>query len=228
MSSGPLEHHLPIPLFPLCRQYVYTIRDDRRGLFAALVYFLRFLRFLRSTLSLKTSDWWGRWLDQVKDAPAQSKSSNKFPSLCSTQPHIRGSSTNPSLLLWRGQPVCRGPVSDQQSLRTECTYSRTTRSCARSVRSATRRQLSVPQLALRAYPDDRLEDRGGTRPRFVERGSPTKLSSPSQSLYMDMAMVIMQKKGGPERRRDEREHGEHKRDKALRCSRLVRPLGDRR
>jgi hypothetical protein len=33
----------------------------------------------------------------------------------------------------------------------------------------------VPQLALRAYPDDRLEDRGGTRPRFVERGYPTKV-----------------------------------------------------
>ena len=30
--------------------------------------------------------------------------------------------------------------------------------------------------------------------------------------------------GGPERRRDGREHGEHKRDKARRCSRLVRPL----
>ena len=34
--------------------------------------------------------------------------------------------------------------------------------------------------------------------------------------------------GAPERRRDEREHGEHKRDKARRCSRLVRPLGDRK
>jgi len=65
-------------------------------------------------------------------------------------------------------------------------------------------------------------------PGLLNVATPTKLSSPSQSLYMDMAMVIMQKKGGPERRRDEREHGEHKRDKALRCSRLVRPLGDRR
>src|SRR5919112_6628816 len=34
--------------------------------------------------------------------------------------------------------------------------------------------------------------------------------------------------GDPERRRDGREHGEHKRDKARRCSRLVRHLGDRR
>jgi hypothetical protein len=31
--------------------------------------------------------------------------------------------------------------------------------------------------------------------------------------------------GGPERRRDGREHGEHKRDKARRCSRSARPLG---
>src|SRR5918994_690568 len=77
MSSGPLEHHLPIPLFPLCRQYVYTICDDRRGLFAALIYFLRFLRVLRNGLGVKTSDWWGRWLHQVKVAPAYSKSSSK-------------------------------------------------------------------------------------------------------------------------------------------------------
>jgi hypothetical protein len=52
-------------------------------------YFLRFLRFLRNDLSVNTSDW-GRWLDQAKDAPAQSKSSNRLPSLCSTQPHING------------------------------------------------------------------------------------------------------------------------------------------
>jgi hypothetical protein len=31
--------------------------------------------------------------------------------------------------------------------------------------------------------------------------------------------------GGPERRRDGREHGEHKADKARRCSRSARPLG---
>ena len=34
--------------------------------------------------------------------------------------------------------------------------------------------------------------------------------------------------GGPERRRDRREHGKHKADKARRCRRLVRPLGDRK
>jgi hypothetical protein len=41
-------------------------------------------------------------------------------------------------------------------------------------------------------------------------------------------MVMMSKKGGPERWCDGREHGEYKRDKARRCSRLVRPLGDRK
>jgi hypothetical protein len=48
--------------------------------------FLCFLRFLRNDLSVKTSDG-SRWLDQVKDAHAQSKSSSRLPSLCSTQRH---------------------------------------------------------------------------------------------------------------------------------------------
>ena len=34
-------------------------------------------------------------------------------------------------------------------------------------------QCDVPQLALRAYPANALQDRGGTLPRFVERGYPT-------------------------------------------------------
>ena len=45
----------------------------------ALIYILRFLRFLRNDLSVKTSDE-SRWLDQPKDAHAQSKSSSKLPS----------------------------------------------------------------------------------------------------------------------------------------------------
>jgi hypothetical protein len=46
--------------------------------------------------------------------------------------------------------------------------------------------------------DGRLEDRGGTRPRFVERGyPPQKLSSPSPPLYMDMGMVMIREKGVP-------------------------------
>jgi hypothetical protein len=69
------------------RQYVYTVRDGQRGSCDALIYFLRILRLLRNGLGVKTSDWWGRWLHQVNDAHAQSKSSNRLPSLCSTQPH---------------------------------------------------------------------------------------------------------------------------------------------
>jgi hypothetical protein len=46
--------------------------------------------------------------------------------------------------------------------------------------------------------DDRLEDRGGTHPRICGTWlPPQKLSSPSQSLYMDMGMVMMQKKRVP-------------------------------
>ena len=49
----------------------------------ALIYFVRLLRFLRNGLGVKTSDWWGRWLDQVNAAHAQSKSSTKLLSRCS-------------------------------------------------------------------------------------------------------------------------------------------------
>src|SRR5215211_6031664 len=115
MPSVPLEHHLPIPLFPLCRQNTSAIRHPLRGPCGALLHFLRFIRFLRNDLSVKTSDG-SRWLDQVKDGHAQSKSSSKLPSLCSTQPHIRGPPTNPSLLLWRGQPVCRGSCKSSPEL----------------------------------------------------------------------------------------------------------------
>jgi hypothetical protein len=41
-------------------------------LFDALIHFLRFLRFLRNGLGVKTSDG-NSWLDRVKDAHAQSK-----------------------------------------------------------------------------------------------------------------------------------------------------------
>ena len=142
MPRGPSEHHLPIPLF---RQNTSGIRDRLRGPCGVLIYFLRFLRFLRNSLGVKTSDWGGRWLDQAKDAPAGSESRSELPSLCCTQLHISGPPTNPSLLLWRGQPVSGGPVSHHQSLRAECARTAASCSCARSVRSATRRQLSFPQ-----------------------------------------------------------------------------------
>ena len=131
----------------------------------------------------------------------------------------------PPYFYGEGNLYAGSPVSDHQSLRTECTYSRTTRSCARSVRSATRRQLSVPQLALRAYPDDRLEDRGGVRPRFVERGHPHKSIITIPITLYGYGNGDNAEEGGPERRRDEREHRERKCDKVRRCSRPARPLG---
>jgi hypothetical protein len=45
-------HHILYSPFPLCRQYVYTIRDDQTDLLDALIHFLRFLYFLRN-LSLE-------------------------------------------------------------------------------------------------------------------------------------------------------------------------------
>ncbi len=132
MPRAPPEHHLPIPssrsarrISSTLRQYVYTIRDNRRGLFNALIYLLRFLRFLRNDLGVKTSDWWGRWLDQVKDAPARSKSSNRLPSLCSTQRH-NGALRQTLTTMGRETYVPGNPVSHRESLRTECMYSRLT------------------------------------------------------------------------------------------------------
>jgi hypothetical protein len=46
--------------------------------------------------------------------------------------------------------------------------------------------------------DDRLEDRGGALPQVFRTWlPPQKQSSPSQSLCMDMGMVMMPKKGVP-------------------------------
>jgi hypothetical protein len=49
-------------------------------------------------------------------------------------------------------------------------------------------------------------------PDLLNVATPQNLSSPSQSLYMDMGMVMMPKKG-VRGMCNEREHGEHKRDK---------------
>jgi hypothetical protein len=94
MPSAPLEHHISLSpssrsarrTSPTLRQYVYTIREGQRGPCDALICLLRLLRFLRNDLSVTTSDG-SRWLDQPKVAQAQSKSSSKLPSLCSTQRH---------------------------------------------------------------------------------------------------------------------------------------------
>jgi hypothetical protein len=65
-------------------------------------------------------------------------------------------------------------------------------------------------------------------PDLSNVATPQKLSSPSQSLYMDMGMVMIREKGVPDRRRNGREHREYKRDKTRRYSPLGRPLGDRK
>jgi hypothetical protein len=82
--------------------------------------------------------------------------------------------------------------------------------------------------ALRAYPDDRLVDGGGTLPRFVERGDPRKPIITIPLTLYGFGNGDDANEGCPERRRDGREHGEHKADKARRCSRSTEPLRDRR
>src|SRR5215204_5830944 len=85
---------------------------------------LRLLRFLRRNLRAKPSDWRGRWLDQVKDAHSQSKSSSRLPSLCSTQPHMNGLFDKPlPTSMERATCVPGDTVSRDYRLRTECTYS---------------------------------------------------------------------------------------------------------
>jgi gluconate kinase len=84
---------------------------------------MRFLRFLRNDLSVKTSDR-GRWLHQVNAAHAQSKSSSKLPSLCSTQPHINGFLDKPLPTSMKRATCAGDPVSHRHRLRTECTHSR--------------------------------------------------------------------------------------------------------
>jgi hypothetical protein len=54
-------------------------------------------------------------------------------------------------------------------MRTRVSYGRRKKS-----NSARKVSLAFLNLALRDHPDDGLEDRGGTVPRFVERGYPTK------------------------------------------------------
>ena len=83
---------------------------------------MRFLRFLRNDFSVKTSDG-NRWLHQVNDAHAQSKSS-KLLSLCSTQPHIKGFLDKPlPTSMGRETLVCRGSCnSSPESENRVCTH----------------------------------------------------------------------------------------------------------
>jgi hypothetical protein len=120
--------------------------------------------------------------------------------------------------------VCRGPYKSSWE-----SESRVHHSCARSVIRARRSQCGVPQLALRAYTQMtawRIEV--APFPGLLSVPTPQKLSSPSQSLYMDMGMVMMPKKGVPRGGVMDRKHGEHKREKARHCSRAAWTLGDRR
>ena len=64
---------MSLSLFPHFLQNTSAIRDGQRGPRDALIYFLRFLRFLRNSIGVKTSNWWGRWLDQAKDTLHKAK-----------------------------------------------------------------------------------------------------------------------------------------------------------
>src|ERR687898_390212 len=75
MPSGPPEHHLPIP-----SSRSAAIRDGQRGPCGALIYLLRFLRFLRNDLSVeivRSRRVAGAGQGQP---PAPSKSGNRLPS----------------------------------------------------------------------------------------------------------------------------------------------------
>jgi hypothetical protein len=89
-----------------------------------LLHILRFLRYLRGDLSEKTLHGISR-LDQANAAFAQSKSSTKLPSLCSTQRH--NGALRPTHPYHEQRKLCVvDPVSHYHRLRTECMYSRTT------------------------------------------------------------------------------------------------------
>jgi hypothetical protein len=120
MSSGPPEHHLPIPLFPLRLQNTSAIRDGQRGPCGALIYFLRFLRFLRN-LSLGIVRYLG-WPEQANDNHPQSKSSSRLP----FSAPLNGITElfDKPLLLWGEKPVCRGSCkSSSESKNRVCTHS---------------------------------------------------------------------------------------------------------
>jgi hypothetical protein len=144
MPSRPPEHHLPIPLFPLCLQNTSAIRDRLRGPCDALIYFLRFLRFLRNDLSEKTLNG-SRWLEQAKDINPQSKSSSRLSSLCSTQRHKGVVRQTLPYYGERNPCVAGNPVSHHQSPTTKYARTAASCSCARSAIRATRSQCGVPQ-----------------------------------------------------------------------------------
>src|SRR5918995_6217806 len=110
MPRAPPEHY---SLFPLCRQNTSAIRDRLRGPCDALIHFLRFLRFLRNDLSVKTSDWWGRWLNRPQTPMHKAREAVGSP----PSAPLNGITElfDKPLPLWGEKSVCRG--SCKSSLR---------------------------------------------------------------------------------------------------------------
>ena len=110
------------PLFPLCLQNTSTIRDRQRDPCDALIYFLRFLRFLRNDQSLKTTDG-GSW-SRPRTTTCKARVAIGFPPLLHSTAHTRASSPR-YLLLWEERPVCRGSCnSSPESKNRVCAHSR--------------------------------------------------------------------------------------------------------
>jgi hypothetical protein len=159
--------------------------------------FMRFLRFLRNDLSVKTSDWWGRWLDQVNAVHAQSKSSSKLLSLCSTQRNNEALRQTPTM--GRETLMCRRsrkpPPESENRVHLQPHHVQLGKKRNKSNKEPVWRS-STGASGLLKMTAWRIEL--APFPHSSNVGyPPQKLSSPSQSLYMDMAMVMMPKKGVP-------------------------------
>ena len=136
-------------------------------------------------------------VEQATDAHAQSKSSSRLSSLCSTQPHKRALRQTPPYVYREGNLYAGDPVSHRESLRTECMYSRLMQ--LRKKRNKSNKEAVLCSSTVASGLPRRRS--GGSRwhPSQVCRTwlPPQTLSSPSQSLYMDMGMVMIREKGVP-------------------------------
>jgi hypothetical protein len=182
---------------------------------------MRFLRFLRNDLSVKTSDG-SRWPEQAKDAHGQSKSSNRLPSSAPLN-RITELFDKPFPTMGRTTLVCRGSCMPPPE-----SESRVHHSCARSVIRARRSQCGVPQLALRAITQLTL-----CRIEVAPVPGLSNVATPTKAIITIPITLYRygngdDAEGGSRRMCNGREHREYKRDKARRCSRLVRSLGDRK
>jgi hypothetical protein len=82
----------------------------------ALIHFLRFLCYLRN-LSLEIARYRRVAGSGQGQLPANSKSGNRLPSTCSTQPYKNGLFNKPFPTLGRATCVPEAPVSNYRSLR---------------------------------------------------------------------------------------------------------------